>query len=65
MPYQSYNSFYLELIKKILKASFVGWVFEKGGKFLKVVVNKKEHLIPFKGEVTQSTYEDLIKKLTE
>lgn len=65
MPYQNYNTFYLELIKKILKASFVGWVEIKEQKVLKVIVNKKEHLIPFTGEVTEETYTDLIDKLTQ
>lgn len=65
MPYQNYNTFYLEFIKKILKASFVSWVDIKKEKALKVVVNKKEHLIPFSGEVTEETYKDLIEKLTK
>lgn len=64
MPYQSYNIFYLELIKKILKASFVGWIEIKDKKVLKFVINKKEHLIPFIGEITEHTYTDLIDKLT-
>lgn len=64
MSYQTFHNFYLELIKKILKASFVGWQEEKGKKSLRVVVNKKEHIIPFEGNVTQGTYEDLITKLT-
>jgi len=67
MPYQTYNSFYLELIKKILKASFVGWVEQKQEKFLRVVINKQEKMIPFPSGklVTEETYEDLIDKLTK
>lgn len=64
MSYQSFHSFYLELVKKILKASFVGWVDVKNEKFLKVVIDGKTRpLIPFKGEITEATYEDLIDKL--
>ena len=64
MSYQTFHSFYLELIKKILKASFVGWQEDMGKKSLRVVVNKKEHIIPFEGNVTEGTYKDLITKLT-
>lgn len=67
MSYQSYHSFYLDLIKKIVKASFVGWVEVKGEKFLRVIINKDEKLLPFpaKKEITEETYTDLIEKLTK
>ena len=65
MPYQSYHSFYLELIQKVLKASFVGWLEDTGKKSLRVVVDKKEHNIPFEGNITEETYKDLIDKLTK
>jgi|TARA_R110000782_G_scaffold201763_1_gene290383 hypothetical protein len=66
MPYQSYHSFYLTLIQKIVKASFVGWVDEKGVKSLKMVIIgvKEPKYLPFEGNITQDTYTDLIEKLT-
>lgn len=65
MSYKNYHSFYLTLIQKILKASFVGWVEEKGNKSLKIVKDKvvKELPFPNNAEITEETYKDLIDKL--
>lgn len=57
------HNYYLNVIKKLLKASFVGWVTNKGNKSLKLVVNKKEHLLPLNGEIGHGTYTELIKEL--
>ena len=66
MAYQTFHSFYLDLIKRMVKASFVGWVEQKGEKFLRVIINKEENLLPFpvNKEITEETYTDLIDKLT-
>lgn len=57
------HNYYLSVIKKLLKASFVGWVTNKNNKALRVVVNKKEHLLPLEGEIGHGTYTELIKEL--
>lgn len=57
------HNYYLNIIRRMLKASFVGWVTRKDKKSLKVVVNKKEHLLPLEGEIGHETYTELIKEL--
>ena len=58
------HSYYLNIIKRILKASFVGWIEEKGNKSLRVIIKGKDHLIPLEGgEIGHETYTDLIKNL--
>lgn len=58
------HSFYLDKIKDILKADFVGWVTEGEKKSLRVKVKNKEHLLPLEGElINEETYKDLIRKL--
>lgn len=60
----NYHSKYLSLIKRILKADFVGWVNEKNVNFLRVKVGKNEHFLPFEGgEITEDTYKRLIEEL--
>lgn len=43
------HNYYLNLIKKLLKASFVGWVKDKENKYLKIVINKNTISLPFEG----------------
>lgn len=57
------HSYYLNIIRRILKASFVGWVTNKDKKSLKIVKNKKEHILPFEGEIRHETYAKFIKDL--
>ena len=59
------HSHYLNIIKRILKASFVGWITENNKKSLRVVVNKKEHVLPLEGgdDINHETYSNLIKNL--
>jgi c-di-AMP phosphodiesterase-like protein len=58
------HSYYLNIIKRILKANFVGWVEEKDKKYLKVTIkNQKIPLIPFEGEIRHETYNQFIKDL--
>lgn len=58
------HSRYLNLIKRILKADFVGWVMDKDKKSLRVKVGGNDHLLPLEGElINKDTYEQLIKQL--
>lgn len=58
------DSFYLEKIKSLLKADFVGWVTQGQDKFLRVKVGKNDHLVPLIGtEINEKTYDDLITKM--
>jgi hypothetical protein len=59
------HSYYTGIIKNILKASFVGWIEEKDKKSLRIVINKKEFLLPLEGgtEITHETYNQLVKGL--
>jgi hypothetical protein len=58
------HNYYLNLIKKITKASYVGWIDEKGSKTLRVVIDKKENLLPLiGGDITIGTYTQLISSL--
>lgn len=55
---------YLSVIKRILKADFVGWINEKDKKSLKVKVGSSEHFLPLEGgEITEDTYKRLINEL--
>ena len=59
------HSYYTEIIKRLLKADFVGWVTEKNKKFLKVTKGGKKHILPLEGEdIRHETYSRLIKDLT-
>ena len=58
------HSHYLEIIKRILKASNVCWITEKDKKSLRVTINKKVHLIALEGgEIGEETYRNLIQNL--
>jgi len=58
------HSEYLNIVKKLLKADFVGWVTEGSNKSLKVKVGKNIHYLPLVGEeINEETYRDLINKL--
>jgi hypothetical protein len=61
---QTHNR-YLSAIRRLLGASFVGWVKEKEEKYLRIVINKKEIRLPFKGGdlITEESYKNLIKEL--
>ena len=58
------HNYYLNVIKKMLNASFVGWVTEKDSKTLLVKVNSKSHPLPLEGgDITEETYRRLILEL--
>lgn len=58
------HSHYCNIIRRILKASFVGWIQEGNKQFLRIIVNKKEHLMPLEGgEIGEETYKRLINEL--
>ena len=61
---QQHNA-YLDAIKTLLSASFVGWVREKDKKSLRIIINKKELFLPFEGGeiITEESYKDLIKNI--
>jgi hypothetical protein len=58
------HNHYLNFIKKMLKATFVGWETYKGSKTLKVIIDGK--VFPMKlsdGDITEDTYRQLITEL--
>lgn len=59
------HSYYLNIIKKLMGASFVAWVQDKEGKYLKIVVNKKSMSLPFKGGdiIGEQSYKNLITEI--
>lgn len=58
------HNYYLNVIKKMLNASFVGWVTEKDSKTLLVKVNGKSLPLPLEGgDITEETYRRLILEL--
>lgn len=58
------HNYYLNVIKKMLNASFVGWVTEKNSKTLLVKVNGKSLPLPLEGgDITEETYRRLILEL--
>lgn len=58
------HSKYLNIVKKLLKADFVGWITEGNKKSLRVKVGVNEHLLPLEGEeINEETYRDLINKI--
>jgi len=60
----SEHSHYLGIIKRILKASFVGWETYKDKRSLKVKIQGKDFLLPLEGEeINHETYNHLIKEL--
>jgi len=59
----SEHSKYLEIVKKLLKADFVGWITEKDKKSLKIKVGKNVHILPLEGEINEDTYKDLVRKI--
>jgi hypothetical protein len=59
------HNYYLNIIKKLLRASFVGWVTDKQGKYLKIVVNKNTMALPFEGGdiIGEESYKNLIREI--
>ena len=59
------HNHYLNTIKRLLGASFVGWVNEKDKKYLKVTINKQNIMLPFEGGaiISEDSYKDLIKNI--
>lgn len=58
------HSLYLDKVKKLLKADFVGWVTQGETKLLRVKINNKEHYLPLEGEeINEETYMHLIRNL--
>jgi hypothetical protein len=55
------HNYYLNTLKKLLGASFVGWVTEKETKYLKVTIKGKSFQIPFDGgDIGHESYTNLI-----
>lgn len=60
------HSFYLNMIKRLLKASYVGWELEGNKKTLKVNIQGKSFPMQLSdGDITENTYRDLINQLLE
>ena len=60
------HSKYLNIVKKLLKADFVGWITEGNKKSLRVKVGANEHLLPLEGDIiNEETYRDLINNLLD
>lgn len=61
----SIHNYYLSVIKKLLRASFVGWVTDRQGKYLKIVVNKNAMALPFEGGdiIGEESYRKLIREI--
>jgi len=59
------HSQYLSAIKRLLGASFVGWIQERDKKYLKVTVKKQDIILPFEGGalITEDSYKDLIQNI--
>ena len=66
LPAKVHNQ-YLNTIKKLLGASFVGWEQEKNKKQLKITVKKNNIYLPFQGGdlITEDSYKKLIKDIIE
>ena len=66
LPAKIHNQ-YLNAIKKLLGASFVGWEQEKNKKQLKITVKKNNIYLPFQGGelITEDSYKQLIKDIIE
>ena len=66
LPAKVHNQ-YLNAIKKLLGASFVGWEQEKNKKQLKITVKKNNIYLPFQGGelITEDSYKKLIKDIIE
>lgn len=67
MKNQSLNhNFYLNILKNILKASYVGWETEKDKKTLRINIQGKSFPMQLsEGEITENTYRDLINQLIQ
>lgn len=61
----SVHNYYLNTIKKLMKASFVGWVTDNKGKYLKIIVDKKTIPLPFEGGdvISEEAYLGLINNI--
>ena len=59
------HNHYLNIIKRLLRASFVGWVNDKDKKYLKVNINNQNITLPFEGGdiISEESYKDLIKNI--
>lgn len=56
------HNYYLTTIKKMLGASFVGWVQDRNGKYLKITVKGNTTNLPFQGGeiIGEESYRKLI-----
>ena len=60
------HNYYLNIVRKITGASFVGWITENDKKSLRVVIKGVENNLPLIGnEITLQTYAQLINGLIE
>jgi len=63
------HSFYTNLIKRLIKASFVGWEREKDKSYLRInTKDGRKLIVPFNGnveDVTEITYKDLIQNIIQ
>ena len=61
------HSFYLDIIKRLLNASFVSWYQEKNTKSLKIIKDNKTYFLPYSGGNINSpeAYNKLIKEILD
>jgi hypothetical protein len=60
------HNYYLNIVRKITGASFVGWITENDKKSLRVTIKGVENNLPLIGnEITLQTYAQLINGLIE
>jgi hypothetical protein len=59
------HNYYLNIIKKLMGASFVSWVQDREGKYLKIIVDKKPIPLPLQGGdlIGEDTYKKLINEI--
>ncbi len=60
------HSYYLTLLRRLIKASFVGWVSENNKKYLQFKIDGKTISMVFEGkEITEQDYRKLIENILE
>jgi hypothetical protein len=60
------HSHYLTVIKRLLQASFVGWVREEDKKYLQINIDNQKFSIAFDGDqITENDYTQLIQNILE
>ena len=61
------HNYYTTLIKRLTKASFVGWVSEGNKKYLQIKIDGKTLSIAFEGygDATENDYQGLIQQILQ